>query len=95
MKHVILLAPAGAGVGLSTIAAATLQALKNTNIRVKNFAILDVGLENIEKRISNNELDDLLDDIYKKFVIEAQDTDIVVVEGMSYASDRPYALGLN
>jgi phosphate acetyltransferase len=95
MKHPIILAPAGSNVGLTTITSGMIQALQNINIRVKNFALLDLGIEHIEKMISNNQMDDLLHDIYAKYENESQNADIIVIEGMSYVSDRPYVASLN
>jgi phosphate acetyltransferase len=95
MKHAVILVPAGNEVGLTTITSGMVQALKDINIKIKNFALLDIGLEHIEKLISNNQENDLLDDIYAKYENEFQDADIVIIEGMSYISDRHYVASLN
>ena len=90
-----MLVPAGGDVGLTTITLGTIQALQNINVRVKSFSLPDIGIEHIEKMVSSNREDDLLDEIYAKYSNDFLDADIVVIEGMSYANDRPYVADLN
>ena len=95
MKRAVILVPAGANVGLTTIATSMILALQEANVRVKNFAVADIGIDHIEMMISHNRADDLLDDIYAKYEDVSKNADIILVEGMSYAADRPYVANLN
>ncbi|CAM4460819.1 MAG: Phosphate acetyltransferase [Legionellaceae bacterium] len=111
MPHTLMLVPTGAGVGLITIAMGVVRAIENQGLKTCLFKPishrsedalslrqtnpLTIPIQQVEKWLSENKLDELLECIVAAYETLSQDNDLVVVQGFVQTQDYPYAERLN
>lgn len=111
MAHTLMLVPTGTGVGLISIALGMVRAIENQGLRTCLFKpvahrnnngllaeqtrLLSIPIQQVEKLLSENRMDELLEDIVAAYETLSKDNDFVVVQGFVQTQEYPYAERLN
>jgi phosphate acetyltransferase len=106
MTHVLLLAPTGVGVGLSTVVLGLERAFEELGIRVKRFKPVEqskatplapttLSISCVEKLLSEGSQDRVLQKVLENFQSIAKDADVVLVQGLIVLQEQPYTTVLN
>lgn len=111
MAHTLMLVPTGAGVGLITVALGVVRAIENQGLRTCLFKPiahrdsdaslvqpangLTLSIKQVERLLSENRIDELLENIVAAYESLSKDNDFVVVQGFVQTQAYPYAERLN
>ncbi|MCD6046492.1 MAG: phosphate acetyltransferase [Gammaproteobacteria bacterium] len=106
MAHVILLAPTGVGVGLSTVVLGLERAFEELGVRVKRFKPIEqaknspvmpttLSISHVEKLLGEGSQDIVLQEVLENFQSVAKEADVILVQGLIVLQEQPYTTALN